>query len=604
MIRAGMARCYFILCCCGLPALAFSAQSPAPSSSKSTKTKPQSSQAPALPGKPAAGKKTEKPSGKSRSGGRQRNPKPLPRGVVQKFAFAMKLFEAGKFNEALVAFDAIHRQYPAHEPTIVQYAKTLYRLERIPESYNLFARINPQYLDPETAYEYGYSFYVQNQFEGALFSFKRVPLDHALYDLASYYAAMSAIRLKKYAEAEELLDKAVVLPDKLARNKSLYQRHVASLRMLQERAELEKNTSEEKKRLSADSAATKTPASQAGAPAPPAPYSHAGFFGVTKLGQLSHNRTDEVATFHGQSEKRYKSDVSAFSFSYGPLVPLSYKIDSRQAAVGAQLDLRVTNVASEGSKVLVKYNETQEIIQTLVQKSPLETTRSGDVGGNIWVEYPLPSGLWLGMDGHLSFTYPNFARGQRYGARGIYAQLAWLKDSPSTWIGTLGTTYDLIVDSETKPFLSSFATDASLSIKLPPSSTITVGGRYSMLESMMPETGVPGPQTSISSFLALKQDFPLTISLSAKGSVERKELYKAKDPEQGGILISTADGDTLAGSVRLTIAPAQWLNVAASYKFSKNYWKIHNKNQTERFEALTPSEESVTDLSAAINFVF
>jgi len=599
MVRAGIARLSF-LCLFTLSShagLAAGAANEANAGKASMKSKKPATQlSPPL----------NKSSNAKKKGARPRPSRPLPKGVVQKFANAMRLFEAGKFNDALVAFDAIHRQYPAHEPTIVQYAKTLYRLERIPESYNLFARINPQYLDPETAYEYGYAFYVQNQFDGALFSFKRVPMDHALYDLASYYAAMSAIRLKRYAEAEELLDKAVVLPDKLARNKSLYQRHVTSLRILQERAELEKSTADEKKRITAEAGQAKTvsqPAAPA-EPAPPAPYSHAGFFGVTRLGTISHKRTDETAAFHSQSEKHYKSDIAAFSFSHGPVVPLNFKRDNRQAAVGAQFDLRATNIASEGSKVLLKYNQTEEIVQTLVEKSPLETTRSGDIGGNIWIEYPLPSNMWLGVDAHLSFTYPNFERGQRYGVRGAYAQLAWMTEGANTWIGTLGATYDLIVDSETKPFLSSLALDGSLSIKLPTSSTLTFGGRYSVLESQIPQAGVPGPQTSVSGFTSLRQDFPLTISLTATGSAEKKELYTAKDPEQGGILISTADGNTLSGSAKLGLAPFGWLSLAASYKFSKNYWSIHNKNQTERFEALTPSEEISSDISTAINFVF
>ena len=84
------------------------------------------------------------------------------KGVVARYSQAMQLYDAGKFAEALVAFDQIHRAYPAHEPTTIQYAKTLYRLDRIPD--NLFARVNPQYLDPETSYEYGYAFYTQNKF--------------------------------------------------------------------------------------------------------------------------------------------------------------------------------------------------------------------------------------------------------------------------------------------------------------------------------------------------------------------------------------------------------------------------------------------------------
>lgn len=575
-----------------------------PSNVKHSPTNAQASGA----AKTTPSKKETKPALGASNPSKTKKGKSTPRGLVQMYAQAMQLFDAGKFAEALVAFDAIHRKYPAHEPTVVQYAKTLYRLDRIPESYNLFARVNPQYLDAETAYEYGYAFYIQSQFEGALYSFKRVPVDHALYDLASYYAAMSAIRLKRYGEAEELLDKAVVLPDKLARNKSLYQKHVASLRLLQERAELERTSADEKKRLATEAAQGKTPpaggAQPEANPGPPAPYSHAGFFGVARLGKISHTKTEEIATFHSESEKRYTSEISAFSFSHGPVIPLNIKVDSRQAAVGSQIDLKATNIASKGSKVLLRYNETEEIVQTLVQKSPLETTRSGDIGGNIWFELPLPSNWWFGLDGHLSFTYPNFERGQRYGSRGIYTQFGWMKDGPTSWIGTLGATYDLIVDSETVPFLSSSSLDGSLMMKIPSGSTITVGGRLSMLENLLSNSGVPGPETSGSGFVSLRQEFPLNISLSATGTAEKKQMYTAKDPEQGGAIVSTADADTLSGSIKAGAAPFAWLSFSAVYKFNKNYWTIHKKDRTERFQALTPSEESLTDLTASINFTF
>ena len=86
------------------------------------------------------------------------NKKRLP-GVRGMFQVAQEYYEAGKYNQALGAYDALLRKYPGHEPAMMQLAKTLYRLDRIKDAYGVFAKINPQDLDPETAYEYGWSFY-------------------------------------------------------------------------------------------------------------------------------------------------------------------------------------------------------------------------------------------------------------------------------------------------------------------------------------------------------------------------------------------------------------------------------------------------------------
>ena len=137
MNRAGIARLVFIcvLANCESGLYASSPQgisAVVASSDSSNHTATGSAQKPQTRGVGAA--KEKKPAQGSQSSGQVKKGKRLPRGVVQLFAQAMQLYNAGKFAEALVAFDAIHRKYPAHEPTVVQYAKTLYRLDRIPES--------------------------------------------------------------------------------------------------------------------------------------------------------------------------------------------------------------------------------------------------------------------------------------------------------------------------------------------------------------------------------------------------------------------------------------------------------------------------------------
>jgi len=532
------------------------------------------------------------------------------KGVVARYSQAMQLYDAGKFAEALVAFDQIHRAYPAHEPTTIQYAKTLYRLDRIPESYNLFARVNPQYLDPETSYEYGYAFYTQNKFDGALYSFKRVPVDHALYDLASYYGAMSALRLKRYGEAEELLDKAVVLPDKLARSKTLYQKHVASLRQLQEKTDLERATQDERQRILAEQNRTRTQQSAgtatnnaAGQQSSTATgYVHGGFFEVVRIGKIKATKTSQDSDLHGYSRKSYESQAGTFSLSSGPLVPLPLKIDSgRQAALGLQIDVSVTSVTTTGTQQrLVAYEDSRDIVHNLTEQLPKQTNNLGDAGASVWIESPMPSGWWIGANGHLAFTYPNFERGQRYGIRGGTAHLGWKKDAKESWTTKLTGTYDLIVDSEAEPVTSQSIADLAVATNTSFDMSITVGGKYVVYDYKL--LLLPGPDSSASVYGAIAQKFPLGMKLSINGIFEQQSNYVVRDV--GSFTSAAADGQIVTGALKLSAAPFSWLTIEAKHSRSQSTWNVLQTERAEAFKAATPSYTETTDLMGSINLLF
>ena len=528
------------------------------------------------------------------------------KGVVAQFSQAMQLYDAGKFAEALVVFDRIHRTYPAHEPTTIQYAKTLYRLDRIPESYNLFARINPQYLDPETAYEYGYAFYVQNRFDGALFSFKRVPTDHPLYDLASYYAAMCAIRMKKYAEAEELLDKAVVLPDKLARSKTLYQKHVSSLRQIQEKADLERQTADEKQRIAGEQIKAKTQgkpgATPVAQPVAPAKYAHAGFYSVDRFAKLKIIQVNQSSDLHGFSRKNYNSQVGAFNFSQGPVAALPLKLDhDRQAAVGLQIDLALSSVTSEGiQERLVAYEDSREIVQNLTERTPKTTTNNGDIGGTAWIESPLPSGWWLGADGHMGFTYPDFKRGQRYGFRGATGKLGWMKASPTSWTIEITGTHDQIVDSEAEPVTAQTISDNTASVSFKSATTLKLGAKYVFYDYKLPL--LPGPDTSTSGSLTAEQKFPLGFAVSLTGTIEQQSNYIARNLASVGS--ASADGQIKSGVAKIKASPFDWITVSAKHTVSQSKWTVKQSDRAEAFKASTPDYSETTEIIGSINFNF
>ena len=185
------------------------------------------------PAKPAAAE-TELAQARSR-----RKAAPVPafnlRGTLDT---ANRYYELGRYNDALLGYNAIIQRYPDHTAALMQAAKIYYRLDRYNEAATFFNRVAITELDPETSYEYGWAFFSLKNYEPALRGFQRVPPGHSLSDLANYYGGISAIKLKRFEVAEDMLEKALVLPDKLAKSRTLYLKHVQALRLLHQQHEL------------------------------------------------------------------------------------------------------------------------------------------------------------------------------------------------------------------------------------------------------------------------------------------------------------------------------------------------------------------------------
>ena len=165
------------------------------------------------------------------------------------FREGTELYNKGRFGPAMVVYSRILQRYPGHEPSRIQLAKSLYRLEKLKEAYGVFKQLNPTFMDPETAYEYGLTFYKQNDFAGALIGFKQVTADHALRDLACYYGAIAAYKLKRYQEAQELIEGATVLPTKLVKSRDLYRKNIYELRQKEQEEQFRREKALEVVRL-------------------------------------------------------------------------------------------------------------------------------------------------------------------------------------------------------------------------------------------------------------------------------------------------------------------------------------------------------------------
>lgn len=585
--------------------LAFALAQPALAQTAAPKKSPAAAGA-----KPAAGKPAGKPAapgakpGAPQAGKPKQQPKPeqkrkKPPGVRGMFEDAQALYDAGKYAAALAAYDALLRKYPGHEPAVIQTAKSLYRLDRIKDAYAVFSKVNPQHLDPETSYEFGWSFYTNKSWEGALFAFQKVPKGHALFDLANYYGGVCAIKLKKYDVAEDMLEKAVVLPDKLAKSRALYIKHVQALRFMQEKSQLAKDRDSENRALS-DAAKKRKNPPPAAAPAS-TEYVHKGFKSITKSARVKYAVEHQYYEFNGPRTETYDAKVSTLELKHGPLIPLSIKAKGdRQAALGLQLLISAEDRITEGREErLIIDNDDQDLVRQ--QNTDLGTTdvKSGIVSAEPWIEFPLPENLWLALGAEFNFTYPEFERGQRFGYRKGYSDLA---TTYKTVTYTMTGSYTENLDVETKPTTTIVGALMSVEGDIVPKLTAKAKVTYDVYDYLVPEQNLDGPDSVTGGEVSLAQALPLGITAKIIGASQQQTNYIFHNiPTYGQV---AADGQVNSGKVVLSATPVPFFTLSVSQLVSQTTWNQQNPDAQQAFD-LNVSDYVETFIAwVAVNMAF
>jgi tetratricopeptide (TPR) repeat protein len=524
--------------------------------------------------KPKSGKANRKPT-------RARSP-----GVRVLFDRAQKLYGEGKYEQAINEYASILRTYTGHTPSLIQLAKSLYRLDRYLESYQVFTRINPQNLDPETSYEYGWSFYTARQWEGALYAFKRVPAGHALSDLSNYYGGICAMKLKRYDEAEDMLEKAVVLPDKLSKSRALYLKHVGVLRIMQEKSSLRKERLIEKQRQRQEQKRIKReqtappPAAQAKLPDS---FQHEGNLGVKRQATVSHENLLQDKDQHGFSRTVFDTKVTTFDLFTGPrgFLPIKFA-GGRKAAWGLQLFLGMEDRIQKGKeeRIVIFEEDPQRLSRILRTQDPETETLAGAVSANLWGEFPipaLPGKWWLGLGGELYFNYPEFKRGLRFGNRSVYSQIS-------------GT-------HRSSEFLVSARYVETLNEENDPTSIATIGYGKASREFITDVTGalelfvasfdyllgeIDGPDSTAAGKLSISQGLPFEFSLSGNLGYEvQSNFVRFKMPRWSVII---ADAEVLTAEASLDWQAFPWLAVNVKAGTSLTKWKADNSEMQETLE--------------------
>lgn len=545
------------------------------------------------------------------------------KGVMAMFMSAQQLYKAGKYEQALSAYGAIFQKYPSHEPTIIQMGKTLYRLDRIQDAYSMFTRVNPMNLDEETSYEYGFSFYTAQHYEGCLFAFKRVPQGHALYDLANYYGAVCAMKLRRYQEAEDMLEKAMVLPDKLAKSRALYLKHVQALRLMQEKSDLARDRKKELDLLTAQKAQQQN-AAQPGKgakkpdlkkpdkpPEPPKPegYKHAGFCASEdptdpcrkiQAASLNYEIKEQETSFSGSGGKVTTSSekIGTFSFATGALLPIPMKVKKNQAAGGIQLELAGSDSASEGETTrIISEEDDQELVKAISEKSEKSHSIAGEMWLVPWFEFPLPQDTWLYTYGELYFNYPEFKRSDRSGSKmgGLGLARKWEKFTVKTRFS-----YTEVIDSKNKPTTGKYFGFASIIFPFSSGFTVKFEPEYKAFRYFKEDAN--GVGTSALLRANLSQTLPLSFSVGLRGIYEYQ--YDNLKHNIGSYESLSADGHVYTGRIFLDFAGIPYFYFATYYLITQSTWIVEQEEAQDVFEQNVPTMTSEFYMTGSLDLKF
>ncbi|NDE15427.1 tetratricopeptide repeat protein [bacterium] len=545
--------------------------------------------------------------------------------VTTMFARASQLFDAGKYPEALVAFDKILRKYPAYDPNKKMLARTLFKLDRMPEAWTFFSKIPPATLEPDAAYEFGVTAFNARQYEAALFALKRVPDGHTLHDLAGYYGGLAALKLKLFEESETLLEQAQVLPDRLARSRALYLKHVQQLRTLQEKSELAKEREAEIARIKGTAggpglsggektqivaAATPQPGSQptgsqqapSGTPAQATPYEHKGFQGINKSMAFKGERRTQLSDNHGLADSTTTVNIGSFKFQQGPLIPFGAPVESKSGSRRNAFGLQILfggedrNVTGKERRMVIIEDE-QDIVR-LQQTDPIHKHKLfAYAGAEPWLEFAAGDNWWIqtGVNGY--FEYPEFKRLGRSGTVKGFAGFGTRRSSTS-WqlVGSAGA----FLDTDNNTTIETKDATLRASWEFNPSTSLAMEGVIK--DFLYKDQSLDGPDQALSLGGTLSYNFGAGISTNLFGAYERqKNAYFYGMPTYDAL---SADGDVMTGELSLIAKPATWISLGVTQTISKTTWSLHREEARDTFERNVPDYLSLFKGSVTINFPF
>jgi len=506
---------------------------------------------------------------------------PASPGVRGMFEEAQRHYLAGRYTLALRGYHAILTKYSGHEPSLLQSAKALYRLDRFREAYGFYQRIPLGNLDVESTYEYGWTFYQANAWEGAYNAFRKIPKGHALYDLANYYGGIAAIKLRRYDEAEKMLDQAVVLPDRLAKSRAIYSKHVGALILLKEKGNLDAERYREKE---AQSIAEKQRALDLKAMTSTnkptdvvARTEHQGFRNIARYADLKLQKEHQTVDYHGLRTSSFDATIGQTNVASGVLLSAR---GERPPVLGLQVKLSAEHRNSKGQEQrLITDDEGSGLVRAIARDFGTNEQVHGKVESEIFGEVPLPGLIWWSTGANVQFTYPNFRRGNRSGSRKGYTAVAGRRGA-----ATLGSeaSYEEILDADTKPITKSGEFQVYSEGQVIDALTFKGQAGYKSFDYVTAESTIDGPDVRMQGEAQITQLLPFSVAISLQLTGQYLKNYIFHSIPSFREVAS--DGQVGIAKFTFEASPISFLQLGISEELKRSKWLLQNEAARESFE--------------------